>query len=126
MAPAVQRRNGAVWPPHPLQGASWVLFAALVASFYALFLPGLDESPPGGRAGAGAVYGFFALSALVAAAVATLTDPADRNIFLPPGAYDGRPLPPGLLYCHRCERHVAETSKHCVVCHTCDAQLLHC
>lgn len=118
MVAAVQRRNGAVWPPHPLQAASWVLFSGLVASYYALFLAGLDDAA-GGRAAAGAVFGFFALSAFVAAATATLIDPADRNIFLPPGAYDGRPLPPGLLYCHRCERHVAETSKHCVVCHKC-------
>lgn len=116
MGAPVRRKNGITWPPHALQAGSWALFSAFAISFYALFIQYLALP---GQIAAGVIFGFFALTTFVAAASATTTDPADRNIYQPEGLYEGRDVPAGLLYCYRCSRHVLDTSKHCIVCQKC-------
>lgn len=124
MSQKVRRANGATFPPHLFQAASWVMFIFFLGTYYALFNAYLQTDA---ATGVGILFAFFATSTFISAAVATLTDPADKNIYIPENAYEGKELPRGLLYCYRCEKHVQETSKHCVVCHKCvDAFDHHC
>ena len=110
------RKNGVQWPLHPVQVTSWTLFVFFVAFFYALQFLYTDII---GRGVAGVLYGAFTLVSLIAAAAATLTDPADRSIYEPEPPADSQDAASGRLFCYRCERHVSETSKHCTMCMKC-------
>jgi palmitoyltransferase ZDHHC1/11 len=110
------RRNGLQWPPGAFQVASWVVFVFFVATFYALEFLYTDTV---GRAVAGAIYGVLAVGSFIAGSIATVEDPADRNIYEAEPKWAPREVVPGHLYCYRCERHVKDTSKHCTICQKC-------
>jgi len=115
MVAAGARKNGLHWPLHLFQIISWALFVTFVTFFYALQLLYTDTA---GRAVAGALYGVLVVVCFGGAAAATVTDPADRNIY-EAERYHPREVVPGHLFCYRCERHVHDTSKHCTLCMKC-------
>ena len=106
------RKTGFELPPHPFQVASWLLYAALVATFYAVFLAPLADAE---RIAAGVVYGALALVTLLGAWLATATDPADPLL----AAAEPPPGDAALHWCYRCTKQVHPSSKHCTVCRKC-------
>lgn len=106
------RKTGLELPPHPFQVASWLLYAALVATYYAVFLAPLGEAE---RIAAGVVYGALALVTLLGAWFATATDPADPLL----AAAEPAPTDAALHWCYRCTKQVHPSSKHCTVCRKC-------
>lgn len=109
------RKNGWVWPPHPFQGLSWMLFPVLVGGFYALQVPFM---PSGLAEFVGVVYGIAAVGTLYNTWACTSTDPRDPSL---KGDADesSKTMGDDRVYCNLCEHYVDHRSKHCRICDKC-------
>ena len=109
------RKNGWVWPPHPFQALSWMLFPVLVGGFYALQVPFM---PSGLAEFVGVVYGIAAVGALYNTWACTSTDPRDPSL---KGDADesSKTMGDDRVYCNLCEHYVDHRSKHCRICDKC-------
>ncbi len=100
------RRHGFQCPLDPLQVASWLLFAAIVASTYVLYAP--VATPQAVAAALGALYAFPALVTWVMAARCQLIDPIAATDAMGEQRF-----------CIICERWVKHRSRHCSRCRKC-------
>ncbi|ETK76964.1 hypothetical protein F441_17043 [Phytophthora nicotianae CJ01A1] len=111
------RKNGWETPFHVLQLATWVVFPAVMALFFAFYTPILDKTP---AIVLSVVYAAACLVTVVSVAVCTGTDPSDDCIMRPstlPDARDSRP--DNRVYCNVCTKYVNDQSRHCRLCDKC-------
>lgn len=114
-----RRRNGLETPFHPLQVATWLLFAGLAALFFAFLRPMLWTA---NHAQTVLTAAYCLLCALTAGAayVTCSIDPMDAALC---GETLARDEPH--LYCYVCETDVHESSKHCRYCDKCVTRFDH-
>jgi palmitoyltransferase len=108
------RVNGFETPRHPLQICSWVLFAVLVAGFYALQIPFL---PTLWAVLISIVYGVTAACVAYSTYRCTVVDPKDP--VLNNECDSALAATEGRVYCNLCRDDVQKKSKHCRLCNKC-------
>ncbi|TDH70476.1 hypothetical protein CCR75_000362 [Bremia lactucae] len=111
------RKDGWEKPFHVLQLATWVVFPAAVALFFAFYTPILEKAP---AIVLSIVYAAVCLFTVVSVAYCTGTDPSDDCIMRPStfiGNRDSRP--DNRVYCNVCMKYVNDQSRHCRLCDKC-------
>jgi hypothetical protein len=99
------RTTGWERPWHNLQLGSWVLLPMLVAGFYAVCTPALDEVA---AIITGVVFGICAVATGAAACITTSIDPGIGT--------DGEAELDADGYCTVCKKGTAHQTKHCPTC----------
>jgi hypothetical protein len=74
------RKNGWETPFHVLQLATWVVFPAVMALFFAFYTPVLDKTP---SVVLSVIYAAACLVTVMSVAICTGTDPSDDCIMRP-------------------------------------------
>ncbi|KAG7388883.1 hypothetical protein PHYPSEUDO_011717 [Phytophthora pseudosyringae] len=118
------RKNGWETPFHVLQLATWVVFPAVMALFFAFYTPILDKTP---AIVLSVVYAAACLVTVVSVAACTGTDPSDDCIMRPSTMGDNRDSrPDNRVYCNVCMKYVYvllvsrnNQSRHCRLCDKC-------
>lgn len=108
------RTNGFQAPLHPLQVASWVVFAADILVFAVFCLPLISGALS--RIACSVLFGLSTLGVLLSTFRATRVNPVDRSLIVPPKV---DPDNTDFLYCTTCESYVLPRSKHCKLCRKC-------
>ncbi|KAE9234341.1 hypothetical protein PF004_g9413 [Phytophthora fragariae] len=116
-AAPTMRKNGWETPFHVLQLATWVVFPAVMALFFAFYTPILDKTP---AIVLSVAYVAACLVTVVSVAVCTGTDPSDDCIMRPSTMADARDSrPDNRVYCNVCMKYVNNQSRHCRLCDKC-------
>ncbi|POM75675.1 Palmitoyl transferase [Phytophthora palmivora] len=111
------RKNGWETPFHVLQLATWVVFPAVMALFFAFYTPILDRTL---AIVISVVYAAACLVTVVSVAICTGTDPSDDCITRPSTMADARDSrPDNRVYCNVCMKYVNNQSRHCRLCDKC-------
>ncbi|KAG7400630.1 hypothetical protein PHYBOEH_004897 [Phytophthora boehmeriae] len=111
------RKNGWETPFHVLQLATWVVFPAVMALFFAFYTPVLDKTL---SIVLSVVYALACLFTVVSVAACTATDPSDDCIMRPSTMTDARDSrPDNRVYCNVCTKYVNNQSRHCRLCDKC-------
>ncbi|RLN97339.1 hypothetical protein BBJ28_00003419 [Nothophytophthora sp. Chile5] len=98
------RKNGWETPFHVLQLATWVVFPAVMALFFAFYTPILEKTAAYVLS---IVYAAACLFTVVSVAVCTGTDPSDDCILRPSTMVDVRESrPENRVYCNVCMKYV--------------------
>ncbi|CAH0482004.1 unnamed protein product [Peronospora belbahrii] len=111
------RKNGWETPFHVLQLATWVVFPAIMALFFAFYTPILDKTL---AIVLSIVYAITSLFTVISVSVCTGTDPSDDYILRQSTMTDTREsLPNERVYCNVCMKYVNNQSRHCRLCDKC-------
>lgn len=111
------RKNGWETPFHVLQLATWVVFPAVMALFFAFYTPILDRVP---AIVLSIVYAAACLVTVASVAVCTGTDPSDDCVLRPSTMTDARDSrPDNRVFCNVCMKYVNNQSRHCRLCDKC-------
>ncbi|KAG1700850.1 hypothetical protein DVH05_011737 [Phytophthora capsici] len=111
------RKNGWETPFHVLQLATWVVFPAVMALFFAFYTPILDQTP---AIILSVVYAASCLVTVVSVVMCTGTDPSDDCVTRPSTMADARDSrPDNRVYCNVCMKYVNNQSRHCRLCDKC-------
>lgn len=124
-----------MWPPHPLQIATYLIFVYDILTFYIVLIPAVASGTADGAVPVSAILGIFygALGLYVTyyGYVTTLIDPTDPTVYLEREAqvkgynvvdFDMNKYE---FYCNVCKTHVLENTKHCQACNRCVAGFDH-
>ena len=112
-----RRHNGFETPLDRLQILSYVLFAFMISSFYALLVPLTVE--PSVRIALIVLYSALLLCLIYGAFTSSKIDPVDKTVNAQLQQTPREMGPGELLYCCFCKCKVHKRSKHCRVCNKC-------
>ncbi|KAL4103073.1 hypothetical protein PRIC1_006810 [Phytophthora ramorum] len=111
------RKNGWEPPFHVLQLATWVVFPAVMALFFAFYTPIITTTP---SIILSVAYAAACLVTVASVAMCTGTDPSDDCIMRPSTMADARDSrPDNRVYCNVCMKYVNNQSRHCRLCDKC-------
>ncbi|CDW86338.1 probable palmitoyltransferase zdhhc1-like [Stylonychia lemnae] len=120
------KTNGFIWPYHPFQVLSWVVYTYNMIHFYLVSIPIFTNNLVQVIILA-VVYLILGVTVFYMTYITTKIDPTDRTVYLERASRQPNPDSEALKFnpqqysyhCSICKTHVLEFSKHCQACNRC-------